>query len=116
MLGSALQSNFPELVNLMNASRTFSLPLNVLSARAFSNAGQIAAALGPLISDPDDSTTSAIVRAAVCFMVHFGDSRRSMEILLISLEYKRTAREPPTFSLQVFSNCSFTWSSKSCLE
>ncbi len=115
MLGSSPHNALLALTNLMNASKTFSLPSNVFSDSDFSNAGHIAEAFGPVISVPDDEATSATVNAAECFIVHFGDSRYSTERALISFEYRITAREPPTFSLQVFSNCSLTGSSRSCL-
>lgn len=62
-----------------------------------------------------DLTTSAMVRAAVCLIVHLGESMWCITSELISLVYSKTALLPPTFSSHVFSNCFLVASSKSCL-
>jgi hypothetical protein len=83
------------------------LPSHVLPPRAFSRLGHsnLAASADIWASLADTAITeSATVRAAVCFSVHWAESRWVLDSSRISLRYRSTALEPPTASSQVFWN------------
>lgn len=83
------------------------MPSHVLPPKAFSKLGHsdLAASEDIWASLADTAMTeAATVRAAVCFSVHWAESRWVLDSSRISLRYSSTALEPPTASSQVFWN------------